>query len=301
MGAHHDAVRHGLGRVGVWTFAFDVLGADAIRAAARRVEAMGYKALWIPEGSSSREIFSHLSLLASATEAITVASGIANITARHPTAMAQGARTLAEAYPGRVLTGIGVGHQYSTLQRGIDWSDPVGRMRDYLTRMDETPWSGPQVFVPRVLAALGPKMLDLSARLALGAHTYFVPVEHTARARSRLGPEPLLTVEVTAVIDRDPSSARARARDWAQGYLELPNYANNWRRLGFSDLEVAGDGSNRLIDSGIAWGSADAVADRVRSHLDAGADHVCVQILGGAEDDPALRELDGLASVLFNR
>ncbi len=299
MGADHTAVRRSLGRVGAWTFAFDSMGAVEIRAAARSIEAMGYGALWIPEGSSSREVFSHLSLLLSATDRITVAAGIANITARHAVAMAQGARTLADAYPGRSLTGIGVGHQYSTALRGIDWSDPVGRMRDYLTRMDETPWSAPEVSAPRVLAALGPKMLDLSAELALGAHTYFVPVDHTAWARERLGPEPLLAVEMTAVFDDDPSAARAKARDWARHYLELPNYANNWRRLGFGEAEVTGDGSDRLIDAGVVWGDAEAVAERARSHLGAGADHVCIQVIGGADDDPGLASLEELAPLVL--
>jgi probable F420-dependent oxidoreductase len=283
MEAPHEALRRSLGQVGVWTFAFDSMGAEQIRQASRRIEAMGFGALWIPEGSSSREVFSHLSLLAAATNRITVASGIANITSRHPVAMAQGSRTLAEAYPGRILIGIGVGHQYSTARRGLDWTDPIGRMRDYLERMDETPWAGPKIIAPRVLAALGPRMIEVSAELALGAHTYFVPVEHTSWARKRLGEEPLLAVELTVVIDEDTESARAKAREWARGYLELPNYANNWRRMGFSDDEVAGGGSDRLIDAGIACGTPEVVADRARSHLEAGADHVCIQVLGEGE------------------
>lgn len=301
MGTPHDTLRRALGRIGAWTFAFDAMGVEQIRQTSRRIEAMGFGALWIPEGSSSREVFSHLSVLAAATERITVASGIANITSRHPVAMAQGSRTLAEAYPGRVLVGVGVGHQYSTARRGLDWSDPVGRMRDYLTQMDATPCEGPEAVVPpRVLAALGPKMLDLSAELALGAHTYFVPPEHTAWARERLGPEPLLAVEMTAVVGGSADSARARAREWAGGYLELPNYANNWRRMGFDDEDVTGGGSDRLIDAGIACGTPDAVAERARAHLDAGADHVCVQVLAETDDDPGLAELEQLASLLLD-
>jgi len=293
MEAPHEALRRSLGRVGVWTFAFDSMGVEQIQQASRRIEAMGFGALWIPEGSSSREVFSHLSLLAAATGRITVASGIANITSRHPVAMAQGSRTLAEAYPGRILIGIGVGHQYSTARRGLDWTDPIGRMRDYLERMDETPWAGPEVVPRRVLAALGPRMLDVSAELALGAHTYFVPVEHTSWARQRLGEEPLLAVEMTAVIDDDAVSARTKAREWARGYLELPNYANNWRRMGYSDEEVADGGSDRLIAAGIACGKPGTVAERVRSHLDAGADHVCIQVLdeGDAGRMDALEQL----------
>ena len=299
MGADHTAVRSALGPLGVWTFAFDSMGAPAIRAAARRMEGLGYSALWIPEGSSSREIFSHLSLLLGATDRITAAAGIANITARHPVAMAQGARTIADAYPGRSVTGIGVGHQYSTALRGIDWRDPVGRMRDYLARMDATPWSAPDVSAPRLLAALGPRMLDLSAELALGAHTYFVPADHTAWARERLGPEPVLAVEMSAVLDRDPSAARAKARGWARHYLELPNYRNNWLRMGFGETDVTGDGSDTLIDAGVAWGDAATVAERARSHLAAGADHVCIQVVGLADDDPGLAALEELAPLVL--
>jgi probable F420-dependent oxidoreductase len=299
MGAQHDDVRRALGPVGAWTFAFDSMGAEAIRTAARRIEALGYGALWVPEGSASREVFSHLSLLLGATDRITVASGIANITARHPTSMAQGARTVAGASPGRVVIGIGVGHQYSTAQRGIDWTDPVGRMRTYLEEMDATPWYAPPVSAPRILAALGPKMIDLSDEMALGAHTYFVPVEHTAWARERLGPEPLLAVEMTAVAEAEPTAARAKARAWARHYLELPNYANNWRRMGFAETDVAGAGTDRLIDAAVAWGDAEATAARVHEHLAAGADHVCVQFVGGTDDDPALGALDALASRLI--
>jgi probable F420-dependent oxidoreductase len=299
MGSEHDAVRAALGPVGVWTFAFDAMGASAVRRAAGTMEQLRFGALWIPEGSSSREVFAHLSLLLAATDRLTVCSGIANITARHPTAMAQGARTLADAYPGRVVLGVGVGHQYSSAERGIDWTDPVGRMRDYLTRMDATAWSAPPVSVPRLLAALGPRMLDLSAELALGAHSYFVPVEHTARARERLGPEPVLSVELTATLAPDRSTARSRARAWARHYLELPNYANNWRRLGYGEGEVIGDGSDRLIDAAVAQGDEEAVAARVREHLAAGADHVCVQFVGGADDDPAIDALRGLGPLVL--
>jgi probable F420-dependent oxidoreductase len=299
MGAEHDAVRSMLGQVGAWTFAFDAMDASGIRSAVRAIEDLGFGALWIPEGSSSREVFAHLSLLLGSTDRITVASGIANITARHPAAMAQGGRTLADAYPGRVVLGIGVGHQYSTAERGIDWADPVGRMREYLTRMDATPWWAPPVTVPRLLAALGPRMLDLAAELALGAHTYFVPAEHTARARERLGPEPVLAVELTAVLGSDPTASRAAARSWARHYLELPNYANNWRRLGYGEREVAGDGADRLIDAAVAQGGPEAITARAREHLEAGADHVCVQFVGGADDDPAIPALRRLAPTLL--
>jgi probable F420-dependent oxidoreductase len=271
-----------LGRIGIWRLHRH--GTDVVS----EIEALGFPALWVPEGGSSREIFAHLSLLLDATERIAVCSGIANTTARHPHAMANGARTLADAHGDRPVIGIGIAHQYTTAARGLDWADPVGRMRAYLDEMDRAPVSSPDPEVPvrRLLAALGPRMLALSAERALGAHTYFVPVEHTAGAREALGPEPVLAVEQTVVLDPEPTRARAVARDWAIHYLELPNYANNLRRLGFTDDEVAGQGSDRLVDATVAWGDVEAISRRVREHLDAGADHVCLQVIHGEDGLP---------------
>jgi probable F420-dependent oxidoreductase len=156
---------------------------------------------------------------------------------------------------------------------------------------------GPDPVIPvrRLIAALGPRMLETAASRALGAHTYFVPVEHTAASRDLLGPEPVLAVEQTAILSSGPSVARGIARPWAADYLGLPNYANNWRRLGYED-DLDDGGSDRLIDAAFAWGDVSSIASRVREHLDAGADHVCVQVISGRDDDvclPALRDLAG--------
>ena len=184
MTAEHDAVRARLGPVGVWSFVFDALPAEEVRRTAAEIESLGSPALWVPEGGRSREIFAHLSLLLDATRRITVCSGIANVTARHPEAMAGGARTLADAFGERVVLGLGVGHQITTGRRGLDWEDPIGRMAAYLDAMDAAEMGPTPAVAPRrVIAALGPRMLQLAAERALGAHTYFVPVEHTARAR----------------------------------------------------------------------------------------------------------------------
>jgi probable F420-dependent oxidoreductase len=289
MGTEHDAVRTALGRVGAWTFAFDGMAADATASAAAEIEDLGYGALWVPEGGGSHDVLAHVSWLLTSTRRLTVASGIANITARQPEVLARGAALVADAYQGRFVLGVGVGHEYTTERRGFGWGDPLARMRDYLDAMDAATSAQP----PRLLAALGDRMLQLAAERGLGAHTYFVPSEHTARAREVLGPEPVLAVEQTAVLVEDAAEARRIGRAWAVHYLELPNYARNWQRLGFRD-ELSGGGSDRLIDSGIAWGSADDVAARLRAHLDAGADHVCVQLIANDETDPCL---DGLADV----
>ena len=296
MEADHEAVRARLGRVGVWTFAFDALRAVDVREAVAGIEGLGYPALWVPEGGSSREIFAHLSLLLAATREMTVCSGIANVTARHPEAMVGGGRTLADAYGERVVLGIGIGHQTTAGRRRQEWEDPIGRMVAYLEAMDAARMGpDPDVPVHRLIAALGPRMLQVAASRALGAHTYFVPVEHTANARELLGPEPVLAVEQTAIVSGDPAAARGFARPWAADYLSLPNYANNWRRLGYGD-DLGEGGSDRFIDAAFAWGDASSIAGRVREHLDAGADHVCVQVISGRDDDvslPALRELAG--------
>ena len=278
--------------MGVWTFAFDELPTAQVRTDAAVIESLGYPALWVPEGGGSRDVFAHLSLLLSSTERITVCSGIANVTARHAETMREGAATLADAFGERVVLGLGIGHQSTSARRGQDWARPLDRMRTYLDVMDEPSGSAsPAVPVRRLLAALGDGMLRLAAERALGAHTYFVPVEHTAHARAQLGPVPVLAVEQTAVLTSDTSHARDVGRGWVADYLELPNYANNWRRLGYED-DLAGGASDRLIDAGIAWGSVGEVVTRVRAHLDAGADHVCVQLIGGAGASiPLLREL----------
>ena len=230
MTSNHEAVREALGRVGAWTFTFDDRPADLIAADVSAIEAMGYRALWVPEGGGSNDILTNLGWLLGASERLTVASGIANISAREPDVLARGAAFLAEAYPARLVLGIGVGHSYTTVRRGIDWDRPLARMRAYLDVMDADESSRPAA--PRMLAALGDGMLRLAATRALGAHSYFVPVTHTAHARSVLGPDPVLAVEVGVMPGADEATARALGHAWAAGYLELPNYANNWRRVG---------------------------------------------------------------------
>jgi probable F420-dependent oxidoreductase len=170
---------------------------------------------------------------------------------------------------------------------GETYERPLTKMRGYLDAMDQAPFMAdkPSAEPTRVLAALGPKMLGLAAERAAGAHPYFVPVEHTAMARDTLGPGPLLCVEQAAVLQTDPEPARAAARAHMAIYLTLPNYTNNLRRLGFGDDDLGGGGSDRLVDALVAWGDVDAVAERVRAHQTAGADHVCIQVLGTNAED----------------
>jgi probable F420-dependent oxidoreductase len=296
-----DALREALGRIGAWSFALEALPAAEEREAAAEIDALGYRAIWVPESVDSREAFAHAGWLLESTERAIVATGIANIWARDPTAMANGWRMLSDAYPGRFLLGIGVSHQGSVARRGAVYERPLSAMREYLDAMDHAPSTAPEPEVaPRlVLAALGPRMLELGAERAHGVHPYFVPVEHTAFARQRLGPGPVLAVEQTVVLESDPSRARDIARAFALDYLQTENYARNLRRMGWTDADLRGQGSDALIDAVVAWGDADRVAVRVRQHLDAGADHVCVQVVAEDELDPCLRQLRELGPALL--
>jgi probable F420-dependent oxidoreductase len=275
------ALARRLGRVGVWTLEADKMPAVEERAFAREVEALGFRTLWIAETVVSKEVFAHLALLLDWTDRLILASGIANLHAHDPYAMANGGRTLAEAFPGRMVLGIGVSHAPAVARRGGSYEKPLERMREYLDQMDASSWPQPEPPepAPRVLAALGPKMLQLAAERTAGAHPYFVPVEHTRQAREVLGPGPILAPEQMVLLETDPVEARRVARGHMRRYLRLPNYVNNLKRLGYTEEDVEGDGSDRLVDAIVAWGDEAAIAARVRAHLDAGADHVCIQPL----------------------
>jgi probable F420-dependent oxidoreductase len=278
----------GLGRIGIWTNTLDAQPAAKAQAAAQALERLGYAAIWFPE-SVRREALSNAGLLLAATTQIVVATGIANIYARDAMTMAAGQKTLAEAYPGRFLLGLGVSHQPNVEQvRGHVYGKPVATMRAYLEAMAGAPYQSVEpTEKPRtVLAALGPRMLKLAAEQTSGAHPYFVPVEHTRRAREVLGPKALLAPEQALVLETSPDKARAIARGHTQHYLRLPNYVNNLARLGYTEDDVAGAGSDRLVDDIVAWGDLDLVASRIQAHFEAGADHVCVQVI--AEDQRAL-------------
>lgn len=285
------AVASRLGRIGVWSTAFDQWPAARGAELARAIEDLGFRALWIPETAVSKDVFAHSALLLGATKRLIVATGIANIWARDPVAMRNGERALAEAYPGRFVLGLGVSHEPAVRRRGGTYERPLQHMREYLDAMDKARYAGPEPAepAPRLLAALGPKMLALAAERTAGAHPYFVPLQHTSFARKILGPSPLLAVEQAVVLEADPARARETARAHMAGYLRLENYANSLRRMGFGDDDIGGP-SDALVDAIVAHGDADALAAGVKAHLDGGADHVCVQVLN--EDPlPVLREL----------
>jgi probable F420-dependent oxidoreductase len=270
-----------LGRVGLWTHQFDMQPAARTREAVAEIEEQGWGALWFAE-TVGREALTHAGLMLSASERLVVATGVANIYLRAPGVAAAGQRLLADDSGGRFLLGLGVSH--APMVEGLlgqSWDRPLTRMREYLDAMDGafTIAPAPAGDPPRVLAALGPRMLALAAERAWGALTYFVPVEHTPVAREHLGDGPRLLVEQAVVLTRDAGEARNAARKHMAIYLTLPNYTNNLRRLGWGDDDLAAPGSDALVDALVAWGEADAIAARVSAQLEAGADHVCLQVL----------------------
>lgn len=283
-----------IGTLGVWTW-LDAYPAKRAAEFARRVEALGYGALWIPE-AVGRDPFAFLGFLAARTERLVFATGIANIYARDAMTMQATRKTLGELSRGRFVLGLGVSHTHLvTGVRGHEYGKPVTTMRNYLEAMGKALYRGPEPEeeVPVVLAALRPRMLALAAERARGAHPYFVPPEHTARAREILGPDAWLCPEQMVLRVTDPSEARRLARQSMAIYAGLPNYQNNLRWLGFDESDWSGEISDRLVDAIVAWGDEEAIRARIRAHLDAGANHVAIQPLhreGRPEPDLALLE-----------
>jgi probable F420-dependent oxidoreductase len=271
------------------------------REAARRIEELGYGSLWAPERIGGKEAFAHQSLLLAATERIVTGTGIANIWARHPATMQGGAATVGAGYPGRFILGVGVSHAPGVERSGQAYREPLSRMREYLDAMDAAAADAPntEVPVPRLLAALRPQMLALARDHADGAHSYFVPTAHTLAARETLGPGKLLITEQAVVLSDNPSDARRVAREHMHGYLQLPNYVNNLRHLGYTDDDFSAGGSDRLVDAIVVWGGPQEIAKRVREHLDGGADHVLLQPLGPLAE--AVHQLEVMAPAVLNR
>lgn len=267
-----------IGRLGVWTF-LDALPAEEAVRCARRIEELGYSALWLPE-TVGRDPFSFIGFLAARTERLVLATGIANVYARDAVSLRAVRETLGEASGGRFVLGLGVSHHHLVSKvRGHDYAKPVTTMRATLDAIEGAIYRGPSAEPPApiVLAALGEKMLRLAGERTRGAHPYLVPPEHTAKARSILGPEPWLCPEQMVLLESDPSRARAVAREQLSIYIRLPNYQRTLREYGFGDADFADGGSDRLVDTLVAWGSEDDLRARIEAHYRAGADHVCIQ------------------------
>jgi probable F420-dependent oxidoreductase len=263
---------------------YGVFGRGATPQQAKEIEALGYGAIWVG-GSPPAELDWAEPLLA-ATSTVKVATGIVNIWTAAPGPVAESFHRINTAFPDRFLLGIGVGHR----EAHTEYRKPLDALTDYLDKLDE--YGVPAQH--RVLAALGPKVLQLAADRSAGAHPYLTTPEHTASARELIGPDAFLAPEHKVVLTTDAERARAVGRKALEIYLNLNNYLNSWKRLGFTDADVAEPGSDRLVDAVVAYGSTDAIAARLRAHLDAGADHVPVQVLTSADKlVGALTELAG--------
>jgi probable F420-dependent oxidoreductase len=281
-----------LGRYGVWWSGSWHDAEDPDANVASELESLGYGTLW-SSGGFETGLAPRFGELLAATESATVASGIVSIWTTTPEDVAGEVVDLEDGYEGRFLFGIGASHSVIV----SDYARPYSRMVEYLDGLDALERTVPRE--QRVLAALAPRMLELAKDRAAGAHPYFVPVEHTTFAREALGPGPVLATEVALVLETDRTAALALARQYASIYLPLPNYANNLRRFGYTDHDIEGGGSDRLIEAVIPWGDAETVAGRVRAHLDAGADHVCIQVVADFHTFPLAQYRD-LAPALFD-
>ncbi|PRY34884.1 TIGR03620 family F420-dependent LLM class oxidoreductase [Umezawaea tangerina] len=283
-----------LGRVGVWTNHLDTFPIAVALQAAVELEDLGCPALWLTE-TTGREALTQASIVLGATRRMTVATGVATIYGRDPVTMAQAQRTLAEAHPGRFLLGLGVSHPWFVEEvRGQVFGKRVPSMRSYLDRMDTASFGPPDggKEAPRVIGAVGPRMLALAAERTDGAFPFCVPVEHTRRTRELMGPDAFLAVEQAVVLTSDRERARALARSYIAA--SLPNRGPVLADLGYR-LELDGPAGDRLVEALVVWGGLAEIEARAQEHLAAGADHVCLYVIGAPSDRPPLPEWRALA------
>jgi probable F420-dependent oxidoreductase len=290
-----------LGKIGIWGGGMGMSTADTAKFA-QRAEGWGYSAIWIPE-AVGRDPLSMIPYLAGQTEKMIYATGIANIYARDPMLMKSTWKTISELAPKRFILGLGVSHSHLVSnQRGHEYGKPLSTMRNYLEAMDKALYMDvePEFDAPIVIGALRDKMLKLSATQAQGAHPYNVTPEHTKHAREIIGPDALLCPEHMVLHETDPTKARDIARKNLKIYIGLPNYQNSLKQFGFTDADFLDGGSDALVDALVCWGEPDKIAAHMQEHLDAGANHVCIQAYrndgGFGADETLLQELARLLS-----
>ncbi|MEV6056694.1 TIGR03620 family F420-dependent LLM class oxidoreductase [Streptomyces sp. NPDC052107] len=283
-----------LGTFGIYTFDFEHQPAARIRDSVQELEDLGWRAVWIPE-ALGRDAFTHAGFLLASTRRLGVVNGIARIWSREATWAHGAAVLLADAYPGRHVLGLGFGGQP---RPGVK---PLAAMAGYLDELDAMETHNPRPAQPvrRLLAAYGPKMLELARDRAEGAQTYHVNTAHTEQAREILGPDAFLAVEHAALFETDPDRARALAREHLHGYLETPYNLAKFRRLGYTDDDLTGGGSDRFVDDLVFWGDPDTVVRKLQAHVEAGADHVAVQVIGVEPGESALPQWRLLADALL--
>jgi probable F420-dependent oxidoreductase len=265
-----------MGPIGVWSGELRAVEGGERAEAAAELDQLGFAAVWVPAGANQGQLSAFREML-DASSRLVLATGILSIWTTEADAVALGHAELAAKHPGRFVLGLGVSHPHLVERMGHRWERPLERMAAYLDGLDRA--TPPVPAGERALAALGPRMLELARDRAGGAHPYLVTPEHTSRARAVLGTGPLLAPEQKVILDTDPARARPLARERIAIYLGAPNYRRNLLRLGFSSDDLDHGGSDRLVDALVVWGDLDAVARRVTEHQDAGADHVCLQVL----------------------
>jgi probable F420-dependent oxidoreductase len=265
-----------LGTLGVDALMDSMAGSEIARFA-RKIEKLGYSALWFPE-AFGRDPFALAAHLLTVTEKLIVGTAIANVWKREPVAMLSGARTLAEMFPGRFVLGIGISHEPMMARVGINYAKPLTFMRDYIARLKEAPYGAaqPTFEAPIIVAALLPRMLKLAAAEVDGTIPTFITPERTAQIRAEIGPDKLICLQQISMLEKDASKARTAIRGLIRFYLGLPNYLQSFRLMGFGDADFANGGSDRLVDAMVAWGDEQAIRDRVAAQYKAGASHVCI-------------------------
>jgi probable F420-dependent oxidoreductase len=285
------------GRIGVFAGALAGQPAAVQREVVAEMERLGYGTLWYGE-AVSREAFAQGAIYLSAGTRLVVASGIANIYARDPQAMAAGGKALAEAWPGRFILGIGVSHAPLVAARGHAYVRPVATMRRYLEGMEAAAWRGPDAPLPPiVLAALGPRMAALAAERTAGAYPYFTTTAHVRAIRGQMGPDPFLAADLPVVLAGDRAAARAVGDRHTGVYLGLENYRNNLLRLGWPAADLQPPGSDRLFDAVVAWGDPASIGARVSAHFSAGADQVVLNFITADPRKPYVDELQMLSGL----
>jgi probable F420-dependent oxidoreductase len=272
-----------LAGTGIWSGHLRYGDAGVIAEAAAEIDELGYTTIWIPDVGG--DVLGSIEVLLRATPRITIATGILNIWMHEASEVAQRRASWTDAWQRRFLLGLGVSHA-PLIDHGHPgrYEKPFSKMVEFLDALDGA--DDPFPVDGRVLAALRPRMLGLARDRAAGVHPYFVPPEHVAKAREVIGPDGMIGVELAVVLDRDPSTARETARRHTATYVNLPNYTNNLRDFGFGDSDFADRGSDRLVDAIVAWGDLDAIAQRLSAMRDAGADHVCIQVIRPDDELP---------------
>jgi probable F420-dependent oxidoreductase len=291
------------GPVGLWTGTLEMLPPNRVREVVAELDAQGWGGLWFGE-AYGREAFTNAAMLLGASSRMTVATGIANIYGRDAMAMAGAAKTVAAQFPGRFIAGLGVSHApLVERMRGHEYAGPVATMRAYLSAMAQAPFlaAPPEIEPPIVLAALGPKMLELAAEQTAGVHPYLVTPAWTARTREIVGPDAEVAVMHAVALTDDEEVWRSRAHSFLEIYTGLPNYRNSWLRQGFEESDFVRGGSERLKEAMVVRGDEAAVAAAVQAHLDAGASHVCLQVLGSDTVTAPVADWATLAPALLER